>query len=104
MVSKTQGFKDIPALNKVLLDYKSILNRYKTSLPLDNDKLVRLGRQAVEVRKALNPQDVGYQISARYWRQRFLSGTEAVRSTPCGKCDIAIKVTPVECYFKKQQD
>ena len=77
-VAITQGFKDTHALNKVLLDYKSILKRYKTSLPLDNDKLVRLGRQAVEVRKALNPQDVGYQISTRYPRQRCLSGKEAV--------------------------
>ena len=100
----TQDFKDNHALNIVLLDYKSIFNRYKTKLPLDNDKLVRLGRQAVEVRNALNPQDVGYQISIRYRRQRCLSGMEAVRSTPCGICDIAIKVTPIECYFKRQQE
>ena len=77
-VAITQGFKDTHPHNKVLLDYKSILKRYKTSLPLDNDKLVRLGRQAVEVRNALNPQDVGNHISTRYRRKRCLSGKEAV--------------------------
>ena len=77
-VAIAQGFKDTHALNKVLLDYKSIFNRYKTKLPLDNDKLVRLGRQAVEVRNASNPHNFKYQISTRYRRQRCLSGTEVV--------------------------
>ena len=52
---------------------KWFASRYKTSLPLDNDKLVRLGRQAVEVGGFKCGEDVAQDIArCIYMRYEYM--------------------------------